>query len=383
MSTRLDLALTDIADAAGRASTLARPSDPTAAVTVHRIAARVRRRRAVRAGAGGAVAASAAGAVALVAPGLASSPVVAARPDAVPGTCGSSVADLPAPDARLESLAVAPQEALESDLRPTDRLGSWGGSTATLAAWRALPQEVPGAELVVSGTDTAPLTPVVADDGVVVAVSTPDELQVTVSPWYEPDSGDDRTGPRPEDVGEDETLVLHRLGVDLRPCDDPDGRLPAGEYDVVLLDRASPTAEADAARWVGTLEVAPPRAPLAGLPEDFPASVPLVEGRLLSVRHPAPDHWVLHVDAPEDDLVREAEDLLYEAAGPGYHVPDDRGTWFWDERAGWRVQVLEAQRSTGEPSLVYVVRTGDWEPEPFTVELEDGSYERQVLRDER
>ncbi|WP_309135793.1 hypothetical protein, partial [Cellulomonas sp.] len=58
MSTRLDLALTEIADAAGRASALVEPADPSATLTVHRIAARVRRRRAVRAGAAGAVAIS-------------------------------------------------------------------------------------------------------------------------------------------------------------------------------------------------------------------------------------------------------------------------------------------------------------------------------------
>lgn len=384
MSTRLDLALTEIADAAGRASWLAEESDPTAALTVHRIAARVRRRRAVRVGASGAVAASAVGAVALVAPGLASSPpVVAARPDAAPGTCGSSVAELPGPDARLSSFAVAPHEDLESDLSPTRQLGRWAGPVAQVTAWRTLPQDVPGSELVLPDAETAPVTPVVAQGDVVVAVSEAHARQVMVYPWYAPEGDHDPNGPRPADVAPGEAVVLQHLEVDLAPCDDPDGRLPAGEYDLVLLDRESATAPVVGARRVGTLQVAPPAAPMTGLPADFPASVPLIDAPLLSVRHDEPDEWVLHVDAQEDDRLTRAVDLLFEAVGAAYHDPDDTATWFWHETEGWRVQVLEAQRSTGEPSLVYVVRTDDWEPRPFDLELEDGTHEQRILRDER
>ncbi|WP_136519086.1 hypothetical protein [Cellulomonas telluris] len=360
MSTRLDLALTEIADAAGRATALVEPADPTATLTVHRIAARVRRRRAVRAGAAGAVAASAAGAAALVGPGLASGPVVAARPDAAPGTCGSSVARLPAPDARLAELHVASVSQFEQTPSGSEHLGSWGGTSAVLLAWRGADQDVPAHELVLPDAETAPLTAVLEQDGVVVAVSPASADLVDTDPWYEPEPGTTVERFLPEGVDQDEAVVTHRLTVGLTRCDDPGARLPAGDYGLLLLDRAGSGSTVRAATAAGTLAVARPAgAPPTGLPAGFPGSVPLAGGELVSVRQPDPGRWVVQLDRPEEDALGEAEALLREVAGDPGHDPGEDGAWFRHERDGWRVQVLRGQAPSGRPTLTYLVRTDD------------------------
>src|SRR5699024_10660992 len=95
MSTRLDLALQELAEAAGATSGFGDPDTSDTVQTVSRLAARVRRRRAVRTARTTAVAASAAGAVALVAPQLTREVTPAGDPDAAPGTCGSAVTRIP------------------------------------------------------------------------------------------------------------------------------------------------------------------------------------------------------------------------------------------------------------------------------------------------
>lgn len=334
MSTRLDQALAEIADAAGQASRLSGPAEPTAAATVHRIAARVRRRRAVRVTAGGAVAASAAGAVALVAPGLGSTAVVASRPDAPVGTCGSSLAGVPVDATSEVALRVF----------PAGSLGVGGGAPgADLGTWAGPLVAVDVEEPVGDGGAREPEVDVVVAAGDVV-VST-----VTASVDQRLPFGLlDATGAA---VPDGEVWSAGGVGVPLESCDDG-ARLPAGPYTVwtVRTPDGARTPE-----LTGPWPIAVASAPegLGRLPADFPRDLPVVGTGIVSVG-PHGRGWGIEVTAEGEDRAAVAA-LALEDTGAVVRT-ENLGDEVLRTRSGWDVRVLPSHTPEGETSVVYDVR---------------------------
>lgn len=332
MSTRLDQALAEIAGAAGGASRLAVSGDASTA-TVRGIAARVRRRRAVRATAGGAVAASAAGAVALVAPGLGSA-VVAARPDAPAGACGSSLAGVPV-DAEAEvALRVFPagSSGVGGGAPGTD-LGTWAGSVVMVDVEEPV---VPGAE---RAAGDAELDVVVAAGDLVVSTVTASVDQRM--PYGSPDLTSDPAG---------EVWSAGGLGVPLEACDDGE-RLPAGPYTVWTVRTADDGDPELTGPW--PIAVAPAPKGLGMLPEGFPRDLPVVGTRIVAVGPHGPG-WGIEVTADGADRAEVAALALRDdGAVPRTENLDDT---VLRTTSGWDVRVLPSVTPDGETSVVYDVR---------------------------
>ncbi|MBO0899520.1 hypothetical protein J1G42_06040 [Cellulomonas sp. zg-ZUI222] len=379
MSTRLGLALHDVADAAAHASAFGDPDDGTTVATVHRLASRVRRRRATRAAGTVTVAASAAGAVVLVGPQLTADLSPAADPDADPGTCRSSVATLPsgADDTLGVDLGFAAADGTETVGGPGNDggVGTWQADSIDLV--------VAVSELPAATTDPSRLRFLVTRKEVVVATAqqpvdhapTPSgqllaEMYGTDRPPVD-DPGTTLHALRGSKTFWTQSLVdggpgpiAQRTPMGLAACDGSGPLLP-GEYDVwVTAVDAAGTAHGAAGPW--ELTVAPAERRLdARLPDGFPRDVPLIGGRLVAA-HPHGAGWAAEVAADGEDRGRVAWDLLADAQAESHDepvtVPPDplSGAMPW---AGyhvddWLVDAIPSRTADGEPSVVYVLRPG-------------------------
>jgi len=373
MSTRLDLALHELADAVSDTTTFGDPTSVGTGVTVHRIAASVRRRRAARHAGTAAVAASAVGAVALAGPRLTTDGVPVA--DAPPGTCRSALGLLPvapgALDVTLGYIAADGSSTTTSGDGAT--LGTWQGDTAQVHAQRLVD---------VAGDAPAQIAPeavdlLVAQDGVVVATSPADVPDLRIDP-LEADDPASAFG-FVEDAGTDGAwyglLGDGRLEVgwsallDLTSCLTGD-RLPAGTYDVWAAQESDGVVRRTAGPWSVTATAAQPA--VTGLPDGFPAEVPLVGGRLVAA-HPHGSGWAAEIETPGDDRAALANALLTDAAAAGgstshgFAVEESETlaraltyTYTFDQDGvrlpGWTVRVVPSHTVDGAPSVVYVLR---------------------------
>ncbi|SFJ77473.1 hypothetical protein [Cellulomonas sp. KH9] len=380
MSTRLGLALHDVADAAAHASAFGDTDDGTTVATVQRLASRVRRRRATRAAGTVTVAASAAGAVALVGPQLTADLSPAADPDADPGTCRSSVATLPS----------GPDDALEVDLgfasaNGTETLGG-PGTGGGVGTWQADSVDllVSVSELPAAATDPSRLRFLVTRKEVVVATAqqpvdrAPTPSGQVLADLYGTDRlpvedpGTTLHALRGSETFWTQTLVdgslagpvAQRTPMGLTACDGSGPLLP-GEYDVwVTTVDAAGTAHGAAGPWELTVAAADTRLS-ERLPDDFPRDVPLIGGRLVAA-HPHGTGWAAEVAAAGEDRGRVAWGLLADAQAQSHDdpvtVPPDplSGATPWDgyHVDGWLVDAIPSRTADGEPSVVYILRPG-------------------------
>ncbi|UZN02426.1 hypothetical protein [Cellulomonas sp. S1-8] len=382
MSTRLHLALRDVADAAGDTTAFGDPDDGATTLTVQRLAARVRRRRAVRGAGTAGVAASAVGAVALAGPYLTTQEISpAADPDAAPGTCRSSVATLPTGPSDVLSVELGYVAANGTSgvdaARAGIGLGTWQGGVADL--------QVAVSQLPVGMTDPSRLRLLVSQDDVVLGsaqyrldttiTSVPNVLRHEVGlaePWAGTDpravyglepEGDVWWDTLPDEQGTID--VAQRVPLDLVACDGSGG-LPLGEYDVwVTTVDSLGAARGSAGPWALTVASDVPTA--TDLPDGFPRTVPLVDGRVVAA-HRHGDGWAAEVVTLGDDRARLAADLLSRVAlyvdstGAGLPGPPSAtgpvGSAPWVSGVavpGWLVRVVASQTPDAEPSVVYVL----------------------------
>lgn len=384
MSTRLDLALHELADAAGATTTFGDPDASATTDTVHRLAARVRRRRAVRGATSTAVAASAAGAVALGVPHLTRDVAPAGDPDAPPGACHSSVATIPS----------GPRDVLTVDLgyrsdngtaqidaaRTGADLGTWQGGTADLVvAVSGIPDAGVGTtrlrllvtqDTVVVGTDHERLSLIPSTTGEVLAAEVgilgdgPSDdvpvypLEDVAGGWWEAAT-----------TSSGETRVAQGMELGLSGCDGS-GQLAAGTYQVwaTTVDSVG-TARGAAGPW--DLVVADDQPTSRSLPDGFPTDVPLIDGRLVTAhRHGA--GWAAEIVTPGADRAAVATTQLRAAAArtddggsdgtEAAVVPTDPALPYSGvdvELPGWAVRAVASQTPAGEPSVVYVLTPRD------------------------
>lgn len=377
MTTRLDLALREVADAAGAGSSLADADAPGTTALVASLTARVRRRRTVRTATTGAVAASVAAAVALVVPQLTREVTPAGNPDAAPGECTSGVRTLPSGE--RDALDVALGYRVESGLAQIAEpgagvdLGTWQGRSADLLVGIST---IPDA-----GVGTTRLRLLVTQDEVVVGTAhellsvTPTttsqvlEAELDLPGAQEPDDVDVYPledvggwwGAQETGTGTPRAAQSVRLG--LAGCKGS-GPLPAGTYQVwaTTVDSVG-TARGAAGPWDLTIADEEPVA--RSLPDGFP-DIPLVGGRLVTAhRHGA--GWAAEIVAPGADRAEAAMGLLVAEAErvPGSDPGDlDALTWPYEgvvftgagvALPGWAVQPVASQTPDGEPSVVYIL----------------------------
>ena len=372
MSTRLDLALQELADAAGATSGFGDPDTSTTVQTVARLTARVRRRRTVRGAGTAAVAASAVGAVAFVGPRLTVDVAPAADPDAAPGTCRSSVTTLPS----------GQDDALDVWLGPLtyDYTGEVRAATADLGTWQSgtadlqvtvfqVPEGTTGPtrlrlllaqDDVVLGSGQAPLTttPTTADAVIRSMTGTEPWGATEDRPVYGLESADDLWWTTTQ-AREGVTGVAQDMALDLTACDGS-GPLDAGTYDVwaTTVDSQG-DARGSSGPWEVTVALQEPR--VDDLPEDFPDHVRIIDGRLVTAhRHGA--GWAAEVVTHGDDRAKVAAHLLEQVALP----PSDETSLLAETRnvplggsathvRGWVVWTIPSQTPDGEPSVVYVL----------------------------
>lgn len=374
MSTRLDLALQELADAAGATSDFGDPDAAATTATVQRLAAQVRRRRAVRGAASTAVAASAAGAVALTVPHLTQDVAPAGDPDAAPGECGSTVAALPSGDGdALDVVLGFRGDDGTPHVDPASAgfgAGTWQGRTADVVVGVS---QIPDA-----GVGSTWLRLLVAQDGVVVG--TANELlsleptttsQVLAAelgtlgavaadvPVYPLDDGDESWWQTAQ-TATGATRVAQDFELGLSACDGS-GALPAGGYQVwaTTVDSAR-TARGAAGPW--DLVVADQDPERHALPDGFPTDVPLVDGVLVTA-HRHGDGWAAEIVTPGADrgtvawsaltsAARRAGSDVTAATGPSSAEPWSGATVDLPE---WSVRAVASQTPAGEPSVVYVL----------------------------
>lgn len=246
------------------------------------LAARVRRRRAVRAGVRGTVGLGAAGAVALGAATLARSDAAglpAAVPGAEPGACGSSADSLASTDGDFSievvgaGVGVIGASTWQHDSRSP--LGSLQGRELAVSFSTVL-HAAPGAtaELVPSLDEPPHLA--VVHDGTVVSVPGPARR----TPAQEAVDAQARLDPSGLNPGGPGSSAPRELLVDLAACGTDGEPLPPGRYDVYAwTDAASPGERVVDGPWeLELLERATTPVPL---PAGFPADVPLVPGELV------------------------------------------------------------------------------------------------------
>ncbi len=382
MSTRLDLALHDLADAAGDASTFGDPHALRTVATVSRLTGRVRRRRTARGAGTAAVAASAAGAVALVGPHLGTDVSPAVDPDAAPGTCGSSLSALPLADDEdptVEASAWMSEDGL--GVLRDGGLGAWQGATAELMASVT--------QTVVDGTAPAVAATLLLTDGdVVVAVADAavPASAVTAAP-VGTSAGEDQTtvvvdpgdGTVPEvrwtTAGGDGRSVASARTVRLPLTSCAGEPLPAGRYEVRGAAAVLGIADAHGEPHLGSeswwIDIAKDQPPVTGLPDGFPTDVPLIGGRLVSAQRHG-DGWAAEVATPGDDRLTVASDLVATVAVSGagrssFTVTGGHESpqveMFASQGAvvvpGWTVQIRESTTPDGRESVVYVLTPTD------------------------
>lgn len=377
MSTRLDLALHDLADAAADTSRFGDPDTSATVLTVHRLAARVRRRRAARAAGTAAVAASVAGAVALVVPQLTRDVTPAGDPDADPGACRSAVSRIPSgpKDELGVELGYQSMSTPRIDTAAAGQdLGTWQGRSADLV--------VSISQIPEAGVGATRLRLVLTEDGVVVGAA--QELMsltpTTTGEVLRTQLGDPvaSTADQPEVYPLEETRdrwwqpavtstgavrVAQNTSLGFAACDGS-GQLSPGTYQVYATTvDAVGTARGAAGPW--DLEIAQDDPTRHHLPDGFPDEVPLIDGRLVTAhRHGA--GWAAEVVTPGQDRALVATRLLAEAARDGDDTATSpRSTLSppYDALAqdstvalpGWSVRAVASQTPTGEPSVVYVL----------------------------
>ncbi|GIG40532.1 hypothetical protein [Cellulomonas phragmiteti] len=378
MSTRLDLALQEVAEAAGASSGFGDPETPGTATTVHRLAARVRRRRAARGAATTAVAASAAGAVALVGPQLTREATPAGDPDADPGECRSAVADLPSGPRDVLGVELGQRDA--DDVAVIDPagagqdLGTWlSGSADLVVNVSQIPDAGVGAtrlrflltqDGVVLGTAHEPIavTPLTTDEVLSTRLEGIGAWTTDHLPVYPLEETDRRWWEVVETSG-GALRVAQTVELGLTACDGS-GALPPGTYQVYATTvDAVGTARGAAGPW--DVEVAADDATPHALPDGFPQDVPLIDGRLVAA-HRHGDGWAAEIVTPGNDRGTVAVSLLAPVALRSDHVPADAmvlGPPYQDvvvtragvELPGWAVRAVASRTPAGEPSVVYIL----------------------------
>lgn len=298
-----------------------------ASLDVSAMLARVHRGRVVRTTALGVAGAgvTAAVAVGVLVPTGGTTPLV---PGAAPGECGSALRSVTSTgDGPAIAVRSAPLDALE----PREHhLGPLAGRTLAVEVAPSVPTDDADLRATVM---QAPL--LVARDGVVVAVATPNDAGASFR-----------------------DVVTVR---DLLTCatpDDPGGdALPAGTYEVAAV------ADGGAWRSVSTpvdLTLLEERPPLTGLPDDLPWTFPVVGERVVEaveLDQTGGSGWLVTVVVDgTDGLVRAVREL--ERAGgvnPGSDVVDpwlDRvGMVTWD--GSTVVDVREGRTRDGRTTVVY------------------------------
>ncbi|MFS0700180.1 hypothetical protein AB6N24_09440 [Cellulomonas sp. 179-A 4D5 NHS] len=247
------------------------------------LAARIRRRRAVRAGVRGTVGVGAAGAVALAGAVLARSDdagLPAAVPGAEPGACGSSADSLGSTDGDVSievvgaGVGVLSATSWQYDSRAP--LGSLQGRELAVS-FATVQYAGPGTTVeLVPALDEAPHLAVV-HDGTVVSVPGP-ARRTPAQEAVDSQARLDPSGFRPG--GLDATSALRELVVDLAACGTDGEPLPPGAYDVYAwTDAATPGERVVDGPW--DLELLDPATTPVPLPAGFPTDVPLVDGELV------------------------------------------------------------------------------------------------------
>jgi len=355
----IDLARTlhDAVDDAGTTHLLGhpRPGQDTVGETVGHLAARIRTRRAVRAGTRAGVGLVAVGAIAafggqLVGRRGADDLLPAAVPGAAPGTCGSSVADLVATGGVL----------------PTDSVvfvGEWSGSvTADVPLGPFVGRRLPAFASLPTTTGTSDGASLsVAPAGTMEVVIAHDETVVAVVPA----SRDLQVSARNRDVG-----VAFPVGEgsapDLVTCATSGSTggedLPAGSYSAyAVVENPDASVPGGVARTVSAripLTLLPTAAPMSGLPAAFPADVPIIGGRLVEATQldgSLASGWIVTVTVDGTDGLMRAVDALhaYSPTWRSVSVPASP-----DDSAGatigtWDVTVRSGLTADGEATVVY------------------------------
>ncbi|MGY4645417.1 hypothetical protein [Cellulomonas sp. URHB0016] len=359
---------------------------------------RVRRRRAVRRGVRATVAVGAAGAIVLGAGHLAGGPsgLPAARPDAAPGTCGSDVARL-GPAGGSDELGVVYRRGTDREVGWTSEqlrdagatLGSFSGrrlavQTVSPIADESL-QSLDGPDVTALRVQAAQVAVDAADDPVLeveaerlsATVARLDALRggATPTPAPAPASEPDvrllvtHAGTVVSTAGLDRImsgpLLTHGTGTlttfaaDLTSCAPGGGDLPPGAYDAWLTVPGK-----DAGRTlVGplALDLLAPDAPVSGLPDGFPAEVPLVAGTLVNAGRLDGGGWTAEVAVPGDDRLTGAASALgldpdeaatYQTSMDGL---SDSSSFFVSDVGRWQVTVHDLPGTAPEPTVLYLI----------------------------
>jgi hypothetical protein len=360
MSTRLDLALHEIAEAVGGASAFGDATAPHTVATVRRLTGRVRRRRAVRGVGTAAVAASAAGAVVIVGP-------LAERP--VPATSGAacgSVLDLPTTTGPAGFTIRA--DTTGARLDDGGSFGTRQGEQLAVQVEIDVDDATPMTDGAPAPEQVAPLPTapelLITDDDVVVTESVLAPATVAGSDGGGPGTWSATDGPATTaggatwhaTAGNGHVSVGWSDLVDLVSCTTGEALTP-GAYEVW----ASRIGDDGRTRTVGPFDltlVAEQPAVTSSLPADFPSEVPLVGGRLGAVAR-AGGAWTVEVETPGDDRAEVARALLDRAAtrqvdGFGGSTSEVTTTPDGGLVVGrWAVTVAASTTADGSPSVVY------------------------------
>ncbi|MGW6129570.1 hypothetical protein ACWFNE_06050 [Cellulomonas sp. NPDC055163] len=359
MSTDLSHALHDAVDAP-RAADRA-PLD-TAGLT-----ARIRRRRAVRAGVRGTVGLGAAGAVALGAAALARSDAAglpAAVPGAEPGACGSSAGSLGSTDGdvSIEVVGAGVGVLTASTWQRESRapLGSLQGRELAVS-FATVQYAGPGVTVELVRALDGPPHLAVVHDGTVVSVPgparrTPAQEAVDSLAVLDP------SGLRAGEL--DPTGAPGEVVVDLTTCGTDGEPLPPGHYDVYAwTDAVAPGGRVVDGPW--DLELLEPVTTPVPLPAGFPVDVPLVHGELveaLTLDGTTASGWLVTVGVAGTDgrqrAVRALADAGYTVASAelvdGGRTPQSGVTTLVDEQ-----HVVELSETVGtrhDRELTYRIR---------------------------
>lgn len=312
MTTDLARTLRDAVDGASTTYLLghARPEADTVADLVGHLAARIRRRRAVRAGARAGVGLVTVGAIAafggqIVGRRGADDVLPAAVPGAAPGTCGSSVATLvPTGDAAVSAtLSTAYDESgTASDVPLSPLVGRHLPAFVMLTGETVKKRSVGG---VTPLPDGGTRDVVIVRGGTVVATlpATMDGM----AHWTDQPGSVLR-------VGTESEPNLVTCATSRSAGGEP---LPAGSYTaypvVEYRDMSVPSGTARAVGAPILLTLLPPEPPLSGLPDAFPADVPIIGGRLLEASEldgTLASGWLVTVAVDGVDGVTRALDSL-------------------------------------------------------------------------